>query len=207
MRKLTYFFVAATLMLTTSCNLGNKADANAENTDSLKADTLVKSTEVADEPEMLADGVDTAPEDQWTEEAVEKQLKKIYAEVSKAYASGKESNTDLDGMFCTADFNELQRQVRVINTKKSSNKRFENEQIRWTYGLDLPVTPKNIKVNLLTGNIAEATFELSSGEQWMYTKLTLDWEDNQWKIRTWNEVGDNSSDLYDEMYKYVEANK
>ena len=205
MKTLTYILVAASIMLTTSCNLGNKADA--ENTDSLKADTLMESTEVTDEPEMLADGVDVAPEDQWTEEAVEKQLKKIYAEVSKAYASGKESNTDLDGMFCTADFNELQRQVRVINAKKSSNKLFENEQIRWTYGLDLPVTPKNIKVNLLTGNIAEATFELSSGEQWMYTKLTLDWEDNQWKIRTWNEVGDNSSDLYDEMYKYVEANK
>ncbi|MBO7579974.1 MAG: hypothetical protein J6T38_00415 [Bacteroidaceae bacterium] len=205
MKTLTYILVAASIMLTTSCNLGNKADA--ENTNSLKADTLMESTEVTDEPEMLADGVDVAPEDQWTEEAVEKQLKKIYTEVSKAYASGKESNTDLDGMFCTTDFNELQRQVRVINAKKSSNKLFENEQIRWTYGLDLPVTPKNIKVNLLTGNIAEATFELSSGEQWMYTKLTLDREDNQWKIRTWNEVGDNSSDLYDEMYKYVEANK
>ncbi len=206
MRKLTYFFVAATIMLTTSCNLGNKADADAENTDSLKADTLVESAEVTDESEMQADGVDTAPEDQWTEEAVEQQLQKIYAEVSKAFASGKESNPELDAKFCTAEFNNVQRQVRAINAKKTSNKRFENDLFRWTYGLDLPVTPQNIKVNLLTGNIAEATFELASGEQWLYTKLTLDFEGGQWKIRSWNTVGDTNSDLLDDMCKYVGAN-
>jgi hypothetical protein len=118
-----------------------------------------------------------------------------------------ENNTDLDGMFCTQSFNELQRQIRVINAKKKADsRRFENEQIRWTYGMDTPVIPKNIKVELMTGNIAEATFELHSGEQWMYTKLTLDWEDNQWKIRSWNEVGDDNNDLFEEMSKFVEEN-
>jgi hypothetical protein len=96
--------------------------------------------------------------------------------------------------------------VRAINAKKTSGKRFEREDIRWTYGMDVPVTPQNIKVELMTGNIAEATFELHSGEQWMYTKLTLDWEGNQWKIRSWNEVGDDNNDLLDEMHKYVEEN-
>lgn len=208
MKKMTFIVMTASMMLITSCNLGNKPDADAENTDSLSANTDTPTA--SDDPAMEADGVDVAPEDQWTEEAVTRQLKKIYAEVSKAYASsgdGMENNTDLDGMFCTKGFNELQRQIRVINAKKKADdRRFENEQIRWTYGMDVPVTPQNIKVELLTGNMAEATFELHSGEQWMYTKLTFDWEDNQWKIRSWSEVGDDNNDLIDEMSKYVEAN-
>ncbi|MBO4673964.1 MAG: hypothetical protein J5616_06415 [Bacteroidaceae bacterium] len=210
MKKKTMLIVAASLMLTTSCTFSGKTEIT-ENVDSVEANALVDTPEArtADEPQMQADGVDVAPADQWTEDAVAQQLKKIYAEVSKVYApskDGMENNTDLDAMFCTKDFNEVQCQVRAINAKKSSGKRFERDDIRWTYGMDVPVTPKNIKVDLLTGNTAEATFELSSGEQWMYTKLTLDWEDGQWKIRSWNVVGDDNSDLLDEMYKYVSAN-
>lgn len=209
MKKLTFIIIAAIGLA--AC--GNKTNGNSDSTDSTATDsTMAKTTSLAtsDADELVADGVDVAPADQWTEEAVAQQIKTIYAEVSQTYApskDGMENNTDLDGMFCTQSFNELQRQIRVINAKKQSDsRRFENEQIRWTYGMDTPVTPKNIKVELLTGNIAEATFELHSGEQWMYTKLTLDWEDNQWKIRSWNEVGDDNNDLFEEMSKYVEKN-
>ena len=211
MKKQTLLIMAASLMLTTSCNFSNKPEIT-EDVDSVEANALIEApeTDIADEPGMQADGVEVAPADQWTEEAVAQQIKTIYAEVSKTYApskDGMENNTDLDGMFCTQSFNELQRQIRVINAKKKADsRRFENEQIRWTYGMDTPVTPKNIKVELMTGNIAEATFELHSGEQWMYTKLTLDWEDNQWKIRSWNEVGDDNNDLFEEMSKFVEEN-
>ncbi len=210
MRKQTLLIMAASLMLTTSCNFSNKPEIT-ENIDSVETNALIEApeTNTADESGMQADGVEVAPADQWTEDAVAQQIKKIYAEVSKAYApskDGMENNTDLDAMFCTQGFNDVQRQVRVINTKKTSDKRFEREDIRWTYGMDVPVTPQNIKVELTTGNTAEATFELHSGEQWMYTKLTLDWEGNQWKIRSWNEVGDDNNDLLDAMYKYVEEN-
>lgn len=208
MKKLTYILVAASLMLKTSCTFNIKTETTTDSIDSFLEDSVFDE-DFFDEPDLSADGVEVAPNDQWTEEAVTRQIKKIYAEVSKAYAPSKdglENNTDLDGMFCTEGFNDLQCQIRVINAKKKSGKRFEREDIRWTYGMDVPVTPQNIKVELVTGNIAEATFELSSGEQWMHTKLTLDWEDNQWKIRSWNEVGDNSSDLITEMDKYVREN-
>lgn len=205
MKKFTLFMMAALGLA--AC--GNKTDNNADSADST---TTIQSVKVVttDSSDMEADGVDAAPADQWTEEAVAQQIKKIYAEVSRTYApsaDGLENNTDLDAMFCVQEFNEIQRQVRVINAKKrADDRRFDNEQMRWTYGMDLPVTPQNIKVTLLTGNIAEATFELRSGEQWLYTKLTLDWEDNQWKIRSWNEVGDDNNDLLDAMSNYVQAN-
>jgi len=204
MKKFTLIMMAALGLA--AC--GNKTDnSNADSTDS----TTIESVKlVTDSSDQEADGVDVAPADQWTEEAVAQQIQKIYAEVSRVYApkaGGTEDNTDLDAMFCVQEFNEIQRQVRVINAKKNADdRRFENEQMRWTYGMDLPVTPQNIKVELMTGNIAEATFELHSGEQWMYTKLTLDWEDNQWKIRSWNEVGDDNNDLLDAMTNFVQAN-
>ena len=190
---------------------GKKTDKDDNDSDSIAAESTQAAESISNANEMLADGVDVAPNEQWTEDAVAKQMRKIYTEVSKTYSSkadGMENNTDLYGMFCTNDFNELQRQIRVITGKtKADDRRFENEEIRWTYGMDLPVTPQNIKVTLLTGNMAEATFELHSGEQWMYTKLGLDWENGQWKISSWKEVGDDNNDLFDEMYKYVEANK
>ena len=208
MKKFTYTLVAAALMLTTSCTFSIKSETTTDSIDASLEDSLFDEEEY-DDPDLSVDGVEVAPDDQWTEEAVERQIRKIYAEVSQAYAPSKdglENNTDLDGIFCTGFFNELQRQIRVINAKKTSGKRFEHDDIRWTYGMNVPVTPQNIHVTLLTGNIAEATFELHSGEQWLHTKLTLDWEDNQWRIRSWNEVGDNSSDLIDEMSQYVAAN-
>lgn len=205
MKKFTYTLVAAALMLTTSCTFSLKSETTTDSIDAFLEDSLFDEEEY-DDSDLSVSGVDMAPDDQWTEEAVEKQLRTIYAEVSKGFASGQTSSPDMDAKFCTGSFNELQRQIRVINAKKTSGKRFENDNIRWTYGMDVPVTPQNIHVTLLTGNIAEATFELTSGEQWLHTKLTLDWEDNQWKIRSWNEVGDNSSDLIDEMSQYVAAN-
>lgn len=63
---------------------------------------------VADAPTGMA------PNDQWTEEAVEKQLKAIYAEVSRAFApsaDGLEANIDLDAMFCTQYWNETLQEV------------------------------------------------------------------------------------------------
>jgi hypothetical protein len=211
MKKVLISLGIVGILLFGACDGKKTENGNGEGTDSVETNAPTKTSEMipAGDTEMEADGVETAPAEEWTEEAVAKQIKKVYAEVSKAYApsaDGMENNTDLDAMFCTKDFNLLQQQIRAINAKKSSERRFEREDLRWTYGMDVPVTPKNIKVELLTGNTAVASFELSSGEQWMYTKLTLDWEDGQWKIRSWSEVGDDTSDLIDEMFEYVEAN-
>ncbi|MBR1520938.1 MAG: hypothetical protein IJ635_06845 [Bacteroidaceae bacterium] len=165
-----------------------------------------------DEECIVADGPESiATDDQWTEEAVEKQIKKVYAEVSKAFAPSKdglENNIDLDAMFCTKYWNENLQEARAINArKKADDRQFDNEQIRWTYGMDVPVQPINIKVELLTGNMATATFDLKSGEFWMHTILGLEWEGNQWRINDWEEVGDNSQSLLGEMIHYVEKNR
>ncbi len=108
MKKLTFIIIAALGL--TAC--GNKTDGNSDSNDSTAIDsTITKTASLAasDADELVADGVDVAPADQWTEEAVAQQIKTIYAEVSKTYApskDGMENNTDLDGMICTQSFNE-----------------------------------------------------------------------------------------------------
>jgi hypothetical protein len=200
MRKQLFTILTALAVLSlTAC--GNKTGNGNDDADTLTSAPI--DTFTAD---PLTD-IDVAPDDQWTEEAVAAQIKKIYADVSTAF-NGAENNIDLDGMYCTKYWNETLRQVRVINAGKPlDQQRFYNDEIRWTYGLGTPLTPKNIKVELLTGNMATATFELACGEQWMHTVLGLDWEDNQWRINTWEEVGDNSQSLLSEMEKYVEENQ
>ena len=164
------------------------------------ADTLV-----ADGPEGLA------PDEQWTEEAVAAQIRKVYADVSVAFTpseDGLENNIDLDGMYCTKYWNETLQQVRAINAGKPlDQQRFNNDEIRWTYGMGTPVIPKDIQVELNTGNMATATFNLACGEQWLHTVLALDWEDGAWRINNWEEVGDNNQSLLGEMLNYVEKNK
>ena len=209
MRKPNFTFLAAIAATATlslaACNNKPVAQGDATN-----GDTLTENATGIHQDSLLADApTDIAPDDQWTEEAVAQQVRKIYAEVNKAFApseDGLESNIDLDALFCTQYWNETLNQVRAINAQKPYEEQsFANEEMRWTYGLGTPLTPKNIKVELLTGNMATAAFELSCGSQWMHTVLALDWEDGQWRINDWQEVGDSSQGLLESMQQYINA--
>ena len=207
MRK-PLFTILAVLAVLSMASCGNKTG----NSNEVKTDSLTDSIAFPPTDTMQADGPEgIAPDDQWTEEAVAAQIKKIYADVSRAFTpseDGLENNIDLDAMYCTQYWNETLQQVRAINAKKPlDQQRFYNDEIRWTYGLGTPLTPKNIKVELTTGNMATATFDLACGEQWMHTVLALDWDGDQWRINSWEEVGDNSQDLLIEMLEYVEKNQ
>ena len=208
MKQLFFLLLTMALLSLTACGnkTGNGRDAEA---DSLAADSSIN---IASSDTMQADGPEgLAPDDQWTEEAVAEQIKKIYADVSLAFTPSKdglENNIDLDAMYCTKYWNETLRQVRVANVGKPlDQQRFYNDEIRWTYGLGTPVVAKDIKVELNTGNMATATFNLACGEQWMHTVLALDWENDQWRINNWEEVGDNSQSLLSDMLEYVEKNQ
>ena len=85
-----------------------------------------------------------------------------------------------------------------------SEMRFANERFFWNYWGEGQVQPKDIKVELLTDNMAEATFNLTHGDEWMHTKLSLVYENHQWRIDDWLEVGDNGQSLLEDMKEYVE---
>ena len=207
MRKIHLFAIAAlAVCVMASCDnkKTNKNWADEEDEEDIE---LVDEDDEEDSEEA-SDEIAVAPEDLWTEEAVADMLRRAYADVSIVFGpreDGLEPNIDLDGMYCTQHWNEVLRQVRAASYQQTSaGKQGYNEAFHWNYWMEGKVSPENIKVTLLTGNMAEATFQLTHGEEWLYTHVALDFEDGQWRISDWLEIGDTPNSALQEMEHYVE---
>ncbi len=172
---------------------------------------LIKSMEAAMESmddKGLADGVSAAPESDWKEEVVAGQIKKYFDAVNKTFAEGSGMNPfDLDKNYYTAYWNEIYEAVNEKEaTVSSAEERFFVDDFHWTGGLETPVEVKNIKVNLTTGDMAEAEFIIVDKRHGTHMKayFSLDYERGMWRINNW--LGDNydvSSSTLVRMEKYV----
>jgi hypothetical protein len=80
------------------------------------------------------------------------------------------------------------------------------DDFHWTFGLETPLEVKNLKAELLTGNMAEATFTLVE-KQGGFSRdvvLSLDYEADQWLINNWREPDQSvSQSILCEMEEYV----
>ena len=56
------------------------------------------------------------------------------------------------------------------------------------------------------GDMAEATFELTHGEEWMQTKVGLYYENGEWRINDWLQVGDDDESKVERMALYIQNN-
>ena len=173
---------------------------------------LIKSVEaeMAEEESVkgVADGVDAAPDEDWTEEAVAKQIRKYFDAVNKTFDEGSGLNPfDLDKNYYTAYWNEIYEAVNEKEaTVDSAEKRFFVDDFHWTGGLETPLEVKNIKVELLTGNMAEAEFILVEKVHNFSMKaiLALDYEQGEWRINNWLPDDKNISEsTLVKMEKYV----
>ena len=194
--------IAIAFGMVTSC--GSKQASEEKNVDN----DLEEQVDDEDEAQET-DNVTTAPVEKWDEESVIMKLHLVYANVNTVLMlqeEGSEVNRDLGSQFCSKRWNEVLAQVRAKNNSLNDpdEMRFANERFFWNYWGEGQVQPKDIKVELLRGNKAEATFILAHGEEWMHTKLSLIYEDNQWRIDDWLEVGDSSQSLLGEMEEYIE---
>ena len=81
------------------------------------------------------------------------------------------------------------------------------EDGHWNCWLSGAVSPEHIKVNLLTGNMAEATFQLTHGEEWISMRVALDFEDGAWRIDDWLQIGDTGQSMLQDMEDYLNRNK
>lgn len=207
MKKIEMFAIAAVAVCVMASCDGKKSNKTWSQEEDLDETELVEDDEEADEAEA-SNEIDVAPDELWTEEAVSDVLRRAYADVSTVFTpqeDGLEANIDLDGTYCTEQWNETLRKVRAASYRKTRNgKEGFNEIIHWNYWMEGRVTPEDIHVTLLTGNMAEATFRLTHGEEWMHTRVSLWFENGQWRISDWLEVGDDSNSLLMEMEKYAE---
>jgi len=158
--------------------------------------------------EVQPEGVVTAPENDWTEEAVARQIRKYFDAVNKTFAEGSNlSPFDLDKEFYSAHWNEVYDAVNEKEGKVSSvEERFFVDDYHWTAGMEAPVEPKDIKVELLTGDMAEAVFTLVDKIHGHSQKaiLSLDYERGAWRISNWLEQSHNPSEsILVLMEKYI----
>lgn len=173
---------------------------------------LIKSEEATrpDEPEddVQPEGVVVAPEEDWTEEAVANQVRKYFDAVNATFAEGSDLNPfDLDKNYYSAHWNEVYDAVNVKEGQvETVEQRFFIDDNHWTAGMDTPLEVRDIRVELLTGDMAEAVFTLVAKEHGLSRKviLSLDYERGMWRISDWLEKShDPSGSLLVRMENYI----
>ena len=173
---------------------------------------LIKSEEATrpDDPEddVQPEGVVVAPEEDWTEEAVANQVRKYFDAVNATFAEGSDLNPfDLDKNYYSAHWNEVYDAVNVKEGQvETVEQRFFIDDNHWTAGMDTPLEVKDIRVELLTGDMAEAVFTLVAKEHGLSRKviLSLDYERGMWRISDWLEKShDPSGSLLVRMENYI----
>ena len=173
---------------------------------------LIKSEEATrpDDPEddVQPEGVVVAPEEDWTEEAVANQVRKYFDAVNATFAEGSDLNPfDLDKNYYSAHWNEVYDAVNVKEGQvETVEQRFFIDDNHWTAGMDTPLEVRDIRVELLTGDMAEAVFTLVAKEHGLSRKviLSLDYERGMWRISDWLEKShDPSGSLLVRMEKYI----
>lgn len=173
---------------------------------------LIKSEEATrpDDPEddVQPEGVVIAPEEDWTEEAVANQVRKYFDAVNATFAEGSDLNPfDLDKNYYSAHWNEVYDAVNVKEGQvETVEQRFFIDDNHWTAGMDTPLEVRDIRVELLTGDMAEAVFTLVAKEHGLSRKviLSLDYERGMWRISDWLEKSqDPSGSLLVRMENYI----
>ena len=173
---------------------------------------LIKSEEAtrpdAPEDDVQPEGVVVAPEEDWTEEAVANQVRKYFDAVNATFAEGSDLNPfDLDKNYYSAHWNEVYDAVNVKEGQvETVEQRFFIDDNHWTAGMDTPLEVRDIRVELLTGDMAEAVFTLVAKEHGLSRKviLSLDYERGMWRISDWLEKShDPSGSLLVRMENYI----
>ena len=151
----------------------------------------------------------SAPASEWTEEAVEKRIREYFDAVNKTFAEGSTmSPFDLDKQYYSSYWNEVYGKVNAKDSKQTSAENcFFVDDNHWTAGLETPVEVKDIKVQLLSGDMAEATLTLAEKVGGFKKKvvLNMDYGQLKWDINDWIDLSmsKEGSSLLSQMEKYI----
>ena len=145
-----------------------------------------------------------------TEEGVIALLQEAYADanlISQPEDDECEPNLDLFGMYCSKEFNEKMDEIRSIEVNTGE----EFDQITDALGLFVfwegsTVTPKDFDIDI-DGDRAYANYNVSNGNEELLTVLQLVYEDGQWRIDDWEQIGMMALNLREKMDEFIEAHK
>ncbi len=164
--------------------------------------------------EQVAEGENN--EEESDDEAAPKTEEGVIAMLQEAYSDANlisqpeddmEPNLDLFGMYCSKDFNEKIEQIRNIEANTGEKFNVISDPLgMFIYWEGATVSMNDIDVDV-DGETAIASYTLTNGEDEMITVVDLVYEDGQWRIDEWEQIGKFTLNLKETMNEFIESNK
>lgn len=190
-------FLSALLTMT-GCNHFKPVDKTGmvyEYTDSatVMSDSLAASEEI-----------EVAPDEMFSEEYLYGWIVRVYEKVNEVWSRQEVHQEELDTAYFSKSYLDLKAKVLKAEEGKDFDHLFFVEYMPFSQGLRVPIRLNTVKVNLLTGNIAEIHFDISDpdgNEAKMWWHLTF--EDGKWCIDDYDNDPDGSGTIVERMEKYL----
>lgn len=174
--------------------------------DGSKENKAQEGTEQVAENEDEEDADEAAPK---TEEGVIAMLEEAYsdANIISQPEDEMEPNIDLFALYCSKEINEKMEQIREIEV--NTGEKFDaipDELGMFIYWEGATVTLKDMDVDI-DGDTATATYNVSNGSDELITVVDLVYEDGQWHIDNWQQIGMLALDVKERMDEFIEEHK
>ena len=173
--KKVLFSIAIVVVIASMVSCGNKTAKGGDS----------DSTAVADS------AVTAAPEEFWTTEAVEAQVRKIYDRLNDMDKNGIVNIRQLENEFCTSYYLGLRDAISKSLTEAMGDDSMflgDEEGYRFFAGMGTPLEIETIKADLLTGNMAQAQVRFKGAdEENGFMRLELDFENGQWRVKNFDQ--------------------
>ena len=146
----------------------------------------------SDNDTTLVDSVvTTAPAELWTEEAVETQIRKMYERLNDMDKNGVINIVTLEDEFCSSYYLNLRNAIhKAIKDATGDDRMFfgDEEGYRFLAGMATPLEIEKIKVDLLTGDMAQAQVRFKGAdEENGFMRLELDLENGAWRVKNFDQ--------------------
>ena len=127
----------------------------------------------------------------WTEEAVEAQIRKMYDRLNDMDKHGIINIVTLENEFCSSYYLNLRNAIsKAIKAATGDDQMFfgDEEGYRFLAGMATPLVIDNIKVDLLTGDMAQAQVRFKGAdEENGFMRLELDLENGAWRVKNFDQ--------------------
>lgn len=146
-------------------------------------------------------------EDMFSEDYLYGWIVRVFDKVNEVWSRQEVHQEELDTAFFARSYLDLKAQVLKAQEGKDFDNIFFIEYMPFTQGLRVPIRLNTVKVNLLTGNIAEINFDISdqNGDEvkmWWH----LDFENGQWRIDDYKDDPEDQQTYVGRMEEYLRGN-
>ena len=182
--KKVVLLIASVALVATMVSCGSKTAQGGDSDSTAVADIAVADSAAASNP------VAKAPAELWTEEAVEAQIRKMYDRLNDMDKRGVINIVTLEDMFCSSYYLKLRNAIRKAMEEATGDDMMffgDEEGYRFLAGMATPLEIESIKVDLLSGDMAQAQVRFKGAdEENGFMRLELDFENDAWRVKNFD---------------------